>query len=366
MWMGKSAIGILITFLLVFFTLPNAAAHEATSSASKIPKKKALSARKTSSVKVKIKKFAPIKASAKRRNAGKIVRTATKIRTNNKKKIAYRPKTPVKAGLSASELARLNRTLNPLKLHSNVVYVVDQSTSEVLFAKNSDVALPIASLTKLMTGLVVIEAGQDMQELLEVTTDDVDRLKHTSSRLPIGAKLSRADMLHIALMSSENRAASVLGRNFPGGLPAFVTLMNVKAMLLGMNDTHYVEPTGLSSENVASASDLAKLVEAASGHDLLRSYSTYDKHSVRFDGKKLNYRNSNRLVGKEGWDIELQKTGYIREAGRCVVMQLNVDERAVTMVFLDSKSTYSRSADANHMLSWLQENTHDQQTASAN
>lgn len=358
MWMGRSAIGILITFLLVFFPLPDASSQDAKPSASKNPKKKALAARKASSV----------KATAKRRHVGKAVRTATKktVRSKATKKIAYRRKAPVQAVLSAGELAGLNRTLDPLNLHSNVVYVVDQSTSEVLFAKNSDVALPIASLTKLMTGLVVIESGQDMQELLEVTADDVDHLKHTSSRLPIGAKLTRADMLHIALMSSENRAASALGRNFPGGLPAFVTLMNVKAMLLGMTDTRYVEPTGLSSENVASASDLAKLVEAASGHDLLRSYSTYDEHSVQFDGKKLNYKNSNRLVGKEGWDIELQKTGYIREAGRCVVMQLNLDERAVTMVFLDSKSTYSRSADASQMLSWLQENMNEQQTASAN
>ena len=376
MYNDKGAIGIFIAFFILFFQLPNVSAVDNKQSASKNLKKKSATVRKAAPVK---KKAATRRAKAAAKNAkgrspAKASRAATKRkisanRKKNTKKVTYRraakpSRTAVRPALSAGELAGLNRTPDPLGLHSNVAYVVDQLTSEVLFEKNSDVPLPIASLTKLMTGLVIVEAGQDMQEELEVTTEDIDQIKNTSSRLPIGAKLSRADMLHIALMSSENRAASALGRNYPGGMEAFVRAMNTKAKALGMTDTHYVEPTGLSSENVASASDLAKLVEAASGHDLLRLYSTYDRYSVQFDGKELDYKNSNRLVGKPGWDIELQKTGYIREAGRCLLMLLNLDERPVTMIFLDSKGTYSRFADAGEVLSWIQEKNIMSQTAS--
>lgn len=359
MWRERNAIGIFIAFFIAFFQLPNAAASDNKPSASKSIKKKSAVARKP----------APKKKAVSRGKARKSAVTKTAVRAKSKKVVYRRAvksrKVAARPILSAGDLAGLNRTRDPLGLHSNVAYVVDQSTSEVLFEKNSDVALPIASLTKLMTGLVVAEAGQDMDELLEVTTDDIDRIKNTSSRLPIGAKLSRADMLHIALMSSENRAASALGRNFPGGMPAFVTAMNVTAILLGMTDTHYVEPTGLSSENVSSASDLAKLVAAASSHKVLRRYSTYDRYSVEFDGKELDYKNSNRLVGKEGWDIELQKTGYIREAGRCLLMQLNLDERPVTMIFLDSKGIHARFSDAGQMLSWLREKFDNEDTALA-
>ncbi|OGB21228.1 MAG: hypothetical protein A3I66_02505 [Burkholderiales bacterium RIFCSPLOWO2_02_FULL_57_36] len=390
MWTDRGAVGIFIAFFIIFFQLPSASALDNKQSASKNLKKKSVAVRKAAparkkasvrraklnataakrpvakrAVRAKNKKSGSLKTSAKRKSKSSRPRTKKRITAARKKNVAYQRARAARVSLSAGELAGLNRTHDPLSLHSNVAYVVDQLTSEVLFEKNSDVPLPIASLTKLMTGLVVAEAGQDMQELLEVTTDDIDHIKNTSSRLPIGAKLTRADMLHIALMSSENRAASALGRNYPGGIGAFVRTMNAKAASLGMTDTYYVEPTGLSSENVASASDLAKLVEAASGHDLLRLYSTYDHHSVQFDGKELDYKNSNRLVGKPGWDIELQKTGYIREAGRCLLMQLNLDDRPVTMIFLDSKSAYSRSADAGQMLSWIQEKIGNDQTASA-
>ncbi|MDE2430089.1 MAG: D-alanyl-D-alanine endopeptidase [Burkholderiales bacterium] len=256
--------------------------------------------------------------------------------------------------VSEGEIAGLQRTQDPLDLKSNVAYVVDQQSSKVLFEKNSDVSLPIASITKLMTSLVVVEANQDMNEVLEVTDEDIDREKGTGSRLRIGAKLSRADMLHIALMSSENRAASALGRNYPGGLHAFVEAMNAKAKQLGMAETHYVDSSGLSSQNRASARDLVKLVNAAYQHPIIRQYSTDEKYVVSPGGRPLEYGTSNRLVANPSWEIGLQKTGYISEAGRCLVMQAMIEGRAIVMVFLDSKGKYSRLADAGRIKKWLE------------
>ena len=260
------------------------------------------------------------------------------------------------------DLEGLQRTQDPLDLKSNVALVVDQASSKVLFEKNASVSLPIASITKLMTSLVVLEANQDMDEMIEVTSADIDTEKGSSSRLKIGSKLKRADMLHIALMSSENRAASSLGRNYPGGLEACVAAMNAKAKMLGMNDTHYVDSTGLSSHNVASAQDLAKLVKTAYEQPLIRQYSTDTKYEVDPGGRKLEYASSNRLTSNSDWEIGLQKTGYISEAGRCLVMQAIIGGRAVVMVFLDSKGKYSRFADAGRIRTWL-EGAHVSQTS---
>jgi D-alanyl-D-alanine endopeptidase (penicillin-binding protein 7) len=214
--------------------------------------------------------------------------------------------------------------------------------------------LPIASITKLMTGLIVVEAQQDMDEMLTVTDDDVDREKFTTSRLRVGSRLSRREMLHIALMSSENRAAAALGRNYPGGIQGFVAAMNAKARELGMNDTRYVDSSGLSSRNVASARDLAKLVMAAHQQPLLREFSTDPGSTVAAGGRTMQYRNTNYLVSLPDWDIGLQKTGFINEAGRCLVMQTIIQGRAVIMVFLDSKGKQSRTADAGRMRRWLE------------
>ena len=254
---------------------------------------------------------------------------------------------------SVGDSAGLQHTHDALDLKSNVALVVDQASSTVLFDKNADVALPIASITKLMTSLVVLEAGQDMSEMLDVTTDDIDKEKGSSSRLHVGSRLSRSDMLHIALMSSENRAASSLGRNYPGGLAACVAAMNAKARALGMTETHYVDSTGLSSHNVASARDLAKLVNAAYAQPLMRQYSTDTRYEVSPGGPPLQYSSSNRLTSNSEWEIGLQKTGYISEAGRCLVMQAIIEGRAVVMVFLDSKGKYSRFADAGRIRKWL-------------
>lgn len=256
--------------------------------------------------------------------------------------------------LSVGDLSGLKAAHDPLNLQSNVALIVDQASSEVLFEKNPDVSLPIASITKLMTSLVVLEAQQDMNEVLEVTEADIDREKGTGSRLSIGSRLTRSDMLHIALMSSENRAASSLGRYYPGGLKACVAAMNAKAKALGMHDTHYVDTTGLSSKNVASARDLVKLVKVAYKEPIIRQYSTDTDYAVLAQGKPLQYISSNRLIKQSDWDIGLQKTGYIAEAGRCLVMQAMIKGRAVVMVFLDSKGKYSRFADASRVRQWLE------------
>lgn len=270
-------------------------------------------------------------------------------------RVAVRPAIPaVPPVVSAGDLAGLNLTRDPLDLKSSVALVLDQSNSKVLFEKNSNVALPIASITKLMTSMVVVESHQNMDEIIEVTDGDIDHEKNTSSRLRIGSQLSRANMLHIALMSSENRAASALGRNYPGGIVAFVAAMNAKAKSLGMNDTHYVDSTGLSSHNVASARDLAKLVMAARQHPLICQYSTDTKYVVEPGGRPLQYSNSNHLVANPNWEIGLQKTGYINEAGRCLVMQANIEGRPIVMVFLDSKGKQSRLADAGRVRKWIE------------
>lgn len=270
-------------------------------------------------------------------------------------RVAYTPgNTIVPSAPTAGDLAGLRTTHDPLALKSNVAYVLDQTSSQVLFEKNASVALPIASITKLMTSLVVVEAHQDMNEILEVTADDIDREKHSSSRLQVGSRMSRADLLHIALMSSENRAASALGRSYPGGLPAFVAAMNAKAKALGMNDTHYVDSTGLSSQNVSSARDLAKLVVAAHEHPIICQYSTDQQYVVDTGKHSLQYKNSNHLVLNPTWEIGLQKTGYISEAGRCMVVQAKIDGRPVVMVFLDSKTKEARMADAGRVRKWLE------------
>jgi D-alanyl-D-alanine endopeptidase (penicillin-binding protein 7) len=240
---------------------------------------------------------------------------------------------------------------------------MDQDTSEVLFSKNTDAVLPIASLTKLMTALVVVEARQSLDDIIEINEQDIDTEKGSRSRLVMGTQLSRGEMLHLALMSSENRAANALGRNYPGGALAFAQAMNRKAQSLGMRDTHYVEPTGLSSQNQSTAADLAKLVKAAYQFPLLRELSTSPGHEVFIGSRTLQYRNTNGLVHSPAWDIGLQKTGYISEAGRCLVMQARLAGRKLIMVFLDSTGKYSRIGDAERVRRWLEESGSAQASA---
>src|SRR5471032_1501495 len=343
----KLALGVLAS--LLFALAPAAVVHakdtNSKSSASKKQPKK---------VKVVLRKGAHATAAAPRE---KTVRRV--ITVHGKRKVVYQKVSSAAVAMAApvptmGDLAGLNLTRDPLDLKSSVALVLDQANAEVLFEKNSNVALPIASITKMMTGLVVVEANQDMDEVLTVTDDDVDRAKFSSSRLKVGSRLTRGAMLHIALMSSENRAASALGRNYPGGLPAFVDAMNAKAQQLGMADTHYVDSSGLSSRNVASARDLAKLAMVAHQEPLLREYSTDAKAIVDMGGRPVQFSTTNYLVSSPGWEIGLQKTGFINEAGRCLVMQAMISGRAVIMVFLDSKGKLSRTADAGRMRKWLE------------
>lgn len=276
---------------------------------------------------------------------------------NGRRQVIYknaRRAAPAVIALTAGDRAGLNQTHDPLALASSVAFVIDQANAAVLFEKNASVALPIASITKLMTGLIVVQSGLDMHEMLTVTDADIDRHKFTSSRLRVGAHMSRGDLLHIALMSSENRAAAALGRNYPGGIGAFVAAMNAKARELGMTTTHYVDSSGLSSENVASARDLARLATVAYGEPLLRQFSTDPKYVVDDGQRAMHYANTNYLVASPDWNIGLQKTGFINEAGRCLVMQAVIQGRNVIMVFLDSKGKQSRTADAGRMRRWLE------------
>ena len=255
---------------------------------------------------------------------------------------------------SYGQLAGLHSAPDNLDLKSSVALVVDQDTREVLFSKNDQVVLPIASLTKLMTGLIISEARLPMYEMVMISQADVDTEKGSTSRLRVGSELSRSELLHLALMSSENRAANALGRSYPGGLAVFVAQMNAKAKALGMSDTVYVEPTGLSSKNQSSARDLAVLVHVASADPLLRELSTSPNYQVSVGKQTLFYNNTNRLVKNPDWEIGLQKTGYISEAGQCLVMQAKVAGRKIIMVFLDSAGKLSRLGDAERVRRWVE------------
>ena len=273
-----------------------------------------------------------------------------------KKSAAKAPRSRAKARAPArpsmGQRSGLHAVADDLDLKSSVALVLDQDTDEVLFSKNSEAVLPIASITKLMTALVVAEANLPLGEMLKIGPEDIDS-GTSRSKLRVGTKLSREEMLHLALMSSENRAAHALGRHYPGGMTAFVAAMNRKAQALGMHDTQYVEPTGLSSLNRSSATDLAVLVRAASAYELIREHSTSQAHDVALGKRNVRFRSTNGLVRSGEWDIGLQKTGYISEAGRCLVMQAQVSGRKLIMVLLDSAGKYSRIGDAERIRKWL-------------
>lgn len=254
----------------------------------------------------------------------------------------------VSAGLATTLPVQAQSTASiEAALLSEVALVFDLDGSAILYEKNSHDQRPIASISKLMTALVVAESGLPMDEVLTISDEDVDRLRHSRSRLAVGTRLTRGEMLHLALMSSENRAASALGRHYPGGMPAFVRAMNDKARALGMRHSRFVEPTGLSSENVATPHDLVKLLRAASRHPSIRHYATDDEEVFDLGrGRRLTYTNTNRLVKRADWDIQVSKTGFINEAGRCLVMLTRIDEREVAIVLLNASGRYSRIGDA--------------------
>ncbi|TDN69554.1 D-alanyl-D-alanine endopeptidase [Paraburkholderia sp. BL10I2N1] len=264
------------------------------------------------------------------------------------RRVAFEPRQP-----TVGQAFGLHETPDALMLRSSVAYVVDQNSSEPLFDKNSRAVVPIASITKLMTAMVVLDSKEVMTEQIEVTDEDRDYEKNTGSRLSVGSVLSREDMLHIALMASENRAAAALSRYFQGGRPAFIAAMNAKAKALGMNDTHFENPTGLTSQNVSSARDLVKMVNAAYQYPMIRRFSTDRSYEVNTGKRMLAYNSTNALVRNPTWDIGLQKTGFINEAGECLVMQATINGHPMIMVLLDSSGKYSRFADATRLRTWL-------------
>jgi D-alanyl-D-alanine endopeptidase (penicillin-binding protein 7) len=241
-----------------------------------------------------------------------------------------------------------------LALKSNAVLVKDQTTGAVMFEKNAQAVMPIASITKLMTAMVSLDSQPNLSETLTIANDDVDMLKGTSSRLRVGAQMSREEMLRIALMSSENRAAASLSRNYPGGRPAFVAAMNHKAQELGLGDTRFEDATGLTKANVSSPRDLAKMVDAAYQYPLIREFTTSAGNEVTVSGRPMQYHNTNSLVKSSAWEIGLSKTGYISEAGKCLVMQAWMGQKPVIIVLLDSWGKLTRAADANRIKRWLE------------
>lgn len=261
-----------------------------------------------------------------------------------------------------------------LELRSAAVLVIDQNTGEALYAKNPDVATPIASITKLMTSMVVLDAGLAMSEEITIGMEDVDRLKYTGSRLAIGTRLSREELLHLALIASENRAAAALSRAYPGGREAFIRAMNRRAASLGMNHTWFVDGTGLNSANRSTAADLAKLVNAAYAYPAIRQITSTGQYGISVPGRRIvkvkehgkvrrvsrevvrhvAFSNTNALTRNPGWDIGISKTGFINEAGHCLVMQANIADRPVIMVLLDSWGKLSRIGDAARVRKWLE------------
>lgn len=336
----------------------NKAVGHKQASVSTRSKKKAVQSAKASTRKAMVAKSASRKssklASAKRGKARSVERMAHAPKQRPGRVVAASVvRVPEPARLSAGERLGLRASHDPLDLSASVALVVDQDTSEVLFSKNDTAVLPIASLTKLMTGLVIADANLPLDEPITIT--EADAMVYRHSRLAVGTTLSRGEMMHLALMSSENRAANALGRTFPGGQDQFVRLMNAKAQELGMHDTRYVEPTGLSSQNQSSARDLATLVSVAYERPILRSLSTSPSHQLDLGRRTLQYNNSNRLIRNPEWDIGLQKTGYISEAGRCLVMQAKVAGRQLIMVFLDSAGKISRAQDAERVRRWVED-----------
>jgi D-alanyl-D-alanine endopeptidase (penicillin-binding protein 7) len=308
-----------------------------------------LAVAQTASTKAKADAAATIeKARSASRVKGTIPAGTARIQPKRKVRGERRPLRP-----SEGQLVGLTHSGDPLRLKSHVALVVDQDTDEILFEKNTHAVLPIASITKLMTALVTVESDLPLDEELKVTPDVLVRAGVRSNLRP-GVAMTRGTALHLALMSSENRAAQLLGRTYPGGLDNFVEAMNAKARLLGMSDSHFVDPTGLSPDNRSSANDLVRLVKAAYEHDVIREYSVSGELALPVGRRTVRYGNTNRLTANPEWDIGLQKTGYISAAGRCLVMQAVIEGKRVVMVLLDSVGKYSRLADAERIRDWLE------------
>jgi len=332
--MRASWTGALALFVALWAITPGGAVAQESSA------KSAKSAKATNSGGAVKKKRRPVASS--QAGSGKVKRT----------KASYAPAAAARP--SVGQAIGLHEVDDPLDLRSSVALVVDQRSGATLFSKNAHAVLPIASITKLMTAMVVLDAQLPLDEQVEITQADIDTEKHTRSRLRTGTRLSRGELLHLALMASENRAAHALGRNYPGGLDAFIEAMNSKARAIGMDSTSFSDPTGLSSRNVSNAVDLSRMVAAAYEYPLIREYSTAPEYQVEAGKRVVGFRNTNRLIKNSSWEIGLQKTGYISEAGSCLVMHVTVEGRPMVLVLLDAVGILSRFGDAQRIRNWLE------------
>ena len=299
---------------------------------------------------------APVAAKAGAKSAVKQAQAGKTV--SGKKVLAASAQKPQLAHESNKKLVRhaalADMDTGRLALYSASALVIDQSNNQVMLEKQPDMVVPIASISKLMTAMVVLDAKLDLQEVIAIGDEDVDGLKGTRSRLPVGTTMTREAAMLLALMSSENRAAHTLGRHYPGGMSAFVQAMNRKAHSLGMYNSRFEEPTGLSSNNVSTAHDLARMVAAAARYPEIRSYSTTAEAKVELNGRVRDFHNTNALVRSDNWEIGVSKTGYISEAGRCLVMQARVADKPVVIVLLDSQGKMTRVGDANRIKRWME------------
>lgn len=313
------------------------------------------------------KKAAAKKLATKKKIAANKAKAAAKKRLaakKSKRKVAQKAAATAAVALTAAELAAKERRQAPpeirnsldlpLDIQSRAALITNAKTGEMLYGKNYNQSMPIASITKLMTAMVVLDAGLDMNDPVTITNDDVDKLRNTHSRLSIGTVLTRADMMLIALMASENRAAAALARSYPGGTQAAIAAMNRKAAKLGMTHTHFLDGTGLSGDNTSTPGDLAKMVQAAYRYADIRAFSTTPQYQVNSRGHLLQYKNTNLLVKKPNWDIGVSKTGFINEAGKCLVMLARIRDEPVIIVLMDSWGKYTRIGDANRVKEWLE------------
>ena len=268
----------------------------------------------------------------------------------------FRPSRPLSALLAVLATCCLQAARSPqrLRLHSAAVLVQDQLTGELLVERHAGDVLPIASLTKLMSAMVLLDAQVDLKAPLTILEEDKDTLRHSKSRLPVGTVLSRSEALLLALMASENRAAHALGRTFPGGLPAFVAAMNAKAKAMGLAETRFEDPAGLSTGNVSCARDLARVVDQAHHYPLVRTFTTQESTEIHSGRRLLQFHNTNLLLESSRWRIGLSKTGYIEESGQCLVMQAELCQRPLLIILLDANGKHSRFDDANRIRQWLE------------
>lgn len=294
------------------------------------------------------------KASQKVSRYGK-KRQAVASRGSRRYQQAVADVAPRRAYNGPTEIIQIADANSPLLLQSRAALVMDAETGAILYGKNTNRTMPIASITKLMTSMVVLDAHLPMEELVTITEDDVDHYKNTSSRLTVGTTLPRSEILLLALMASENRAAHALARTYPGGTQAAVAAMNRKAKSLGMQNTYFLDPTGLHSENQSSPRDLTIMVQAAAQYQDIHHASTTAEHTITgIGGRQIAYRNTNALVKSDSWDIGVSKTGFINEAGKCLVMQARIKQKPVVIVLMDSWGSYTRIGDANRVKKWLE------------